>query len=146
MNHTEGYNMKKLYLAALLIFLTLPAFSQEDEYARFQGIWYPVLVEYTDEEFYTSEECLIFIDDIFITTLDGDFISGRYSVGNDNLILTNLRALVDEEWTEAEEENETGITVIIQYVFSGDRLMLVLGNDPITFSRYYKPYHPKWSY
>jgi hypothetical protein len=29
--------MKKPVLAVLPIFLTLPAFSQEDEYAKFQG-------------------------------------------------------------------------------------------------------------
>jgi hypothetical protein len=127
--------MKKLFIAVMLIFLTLPVFSQEkDSRAPFQGIWYPIFYEYKNEVF-TSEECFIFIDDIFITTLDGYFISGHYSVEKNNLILTNPRILGDDGWEDAGVEDETG--TIIQYIFSGDRLILLFDGDPTTFSRNY---------
>lgn len=64
--------MKKLFLPVLLIFLTLPAFSQEDEYAKFQGVWF---IADDDVEYF------VFIDDVIFTNVDGGF-TFRYTVEN----------------------------------------------------------------
>jgi hypothetical protein len=125
--------MKKLVLISMLALLTLPILSQEkDSRAPFQGIWYGVI--------YGEDKVIfIFIDDIFICNLDYGF-SGRYSVENNNLIVTNSRDLGIEGWKEARDSIGK-----IQYVFSGDRLILVFDGEPITFSRDYTDFS-EWRY
>ncbi|MDR1219682.1 MAG: hypothetical protein LBK73_08755 [Treponema sp.] len=119
--------MKKLGLIGLLVLLTLPIFSQEkDSRAPFQGVWYDVNKKYA---------FFIFIDDIFICNLDYGF-SSRYSVEDNNLILTNFRDFGIDGWENIDEN----ATDKIQYVFSGDRLILVFDGEPIiTLSRI-----PEW--
>ena len=126
--------MKRLFIIAVLTFTIFPALSQEkDSRAPFQGIWYGVI--------YGEDKVIfIFIDDIYITNLDYEF-SGRYSVENNNLIMTDFRRLnIGNEWEKVGDENATGK---IQYVFSGDRLILVFDGEPITFSRDYTDF-PEW--
>jgi hypothetical protein len=50
--------------------------------------------------------------------------------------------LSDDGWEDAGNENETDK---IQYVFLGDRLILVFDGEPITFSRDYTDF-PEWVY
>jgi hypothetical protein len=125
--------MKKLFMIAVLSCAVLPAFSQEDEYARFQGVWYGVIYGGEVKVFF------IFIDDIFISHIESDSY-GRYSVENNNLILTDFRELGADGWGEIHGENEEAK---IQYVFSGERLILVFDGEPITFSRDYTDF-PEW--
>jgi hypothetical protein len=127
--------MKKLVLITTLALLTLPAFSQEkDSRTPFQGIWYGVI--YGEQKVF-----FIFIDDIFISHLDSDH-SGRYSIENQDLILTNFSKLGVEGWEDIRDKNETGK---IQYVFSGKNLILVFDGEPITFSRDYTDFS-EWRY
>jgi hypothetical protein len=127
--------MKKLVLIGLLALLALPIFSQEkDSRAPFQGIWYGVI--------YGKDKVIfVFIDDVFICNLDYGF-SSRYSVEDNNLIVTNFRGLNDDGWEEPGNEDEIGK---IQYVFSDDRLILVFDGEPITFSRDYTDFS-EWRY
>ncbi|MDR1218046.1 MAG: hypothetical protein LBK73_00360 [Treponema sp.] len=120
--------MKKLVLIGLLVLLMLPIFSQgKDSRAPFQGIWYGII--------YGEDKVIfIFIDDIFICNLDFGF-SGHFSVEDQNLIMTTkYQYLNSGELEDIYDESETGK---IQYVFSGDRLILVFDGEPITFSRDY---------
>jgi hypothetical protein len=118
--------MKKFYLIILLIILAIPAFPQEmDGRTPFHGIWYGL---YGDVKIF-----YIFIDDVFITNLDDGFFS-HYSVEDNNLILTNPRELDIDGWKKIQDEDIAGN---IQYVFSGDKLILVFDGEPIAFSRYY---------
>jgi hypothetical protein len=130
--------MKKLALITVLALLTLPAFSQEkDSRTPFQGIWYGVI-------YGEDKVVFIFIDDIFICNLDGGG-SGHYSVENNNLIITKSRRFdwdVDGWGKETPDEVAPGK---IQYVFSGDKLILVFGGEPITFSRDYTDFS-EWRY
>ncbi|MDR0685794.1 MAG: hypothetical protein LBF83_11805 [Spirochaetaceae bacterium] len=90
-------------------------------------MWYEV-----DEEY----AFVIFIDDVFISNVDGGF-SLRYSVEDNNLIMNNPRTLgIDGVWDEIQTENEKSK---IQYVFSGDRLILIFDGEPMTLSRV-----PEW--
>jgi hypothetical protein len=126
--------MKKIILVVLLVLLALPIFSQEkDSRAPFQGIWYGVI--YSGE----VKVFVIFIDDIFISHIESDSY-GRYSVEGSNLILTNFRELGIDGWEEIRDE-----TGKIQYVFSGDKLILVFDGEPITFSRDYTDFI-EWNY
>jgi hypothetical protein len=95
-----------------------------DPYAKFQGVWHDV-----DDK----DALFVFIDDIFFINGDGGF-SFRYSIEGNNLIMTNPRELGDDGWKE-HNEPETG-TGTLQYVFSGDRLILLFDGEPwVTLSR-----------
>jgi hypothetical protein len=125
--------MKKLVLIGFLALLVLPVFSQEkDSRAPFQGIWYGV-------EYGEDKVIFIFIDDVFICNLDYGS-SCRYSVEDNNLIVTNFRGLSDDGWEDGGNE-----TAKIQYVFSGDRLILVFDGEPITLSKDYTDFS-EWLY
>jgi hypothetical protein len=114
--------MKKLILISILLLLAFPGFSQEkDSRAPFQGIWHDV-----DD----SDTIYAFIDDIlFSNTNGGD--AARFSVKDNNLILTNLRKLGDNGWKEIDYP----ATSAIQYMFSGDRLILVYDGNVTILSR-----------
>jgi hypothetical protein len=116
--------MKKMVLIGILVLLAIPAFSQEkDSRAPFQGIW---LGDY--------DTLFVFIDDIFFCNGDGG-VSFHYSVENNSLILTNPRKLDDDGWEEIHDETATD-TVTLQYMFSGDRLILLFDGEPwATMSR-----------
>jgi hypothetical protein len=125
----KGLNMKRLVLIGFLVLFSASAFSQEkDSRAPFQGIWYDV-----DD----AEILFVFIDDIFF--INGGSDGGgsfRYSVEDNNLILTNPRKLDIDGW---EVIHEGPATVKTQYVFSGDRLTLIFDGEPIILSRI-----PEW--
>jgi hypothetical protein len=139
----RGGFMKKLFITVMLFSLTLSAFSQDtplvdDPYAKFQGVWYGVIYD-EDPVFF------VFIDDIFICNLDYGFL-GRYSVEDNDLIVTSGRELGVDGWEKEGvwgKEWEQDETFKIQYVFSGERLVLVFGGDPITLSKDYTDF-PEW--
>jgi hypothetical protein len=124
--------MKKYYfLVAVLSFPIFPAFAQDtspadDPYAKFQGIWHEVI---------DSEErgVFIFLDDILIFIAGDMAASYRYSIENQDLILTRFRGLGPDGWgKELEQSDRT------QYVFSGEKLIFVSDGEPIILSRYYE--------
>jgi hypothetical protein len=117
-------NMKKIFFIGLLVLLTLPIFSQEkDSRAPFQGIWHDVN---------DKDTLFVFIDDIFFINGDGGG-SVRYSVEDNKLILTNPRKLDINGWEEIHDEPTT---LKIQYVFSGEKLVLIYdGESVIILSR-----------
>jgi hypothetical protein len=127
------YIMKRLFTIIILSFVAFFAFAQDappadDPYARFQGIWYVVV----DDKY----AFVIFIDDTFISAAGDRAVFFRYSVENQDLILTNAIGLSPDGW----EESPDGIvTFKIQYVFSGDRLILAFEGEHITLSRI-----PEW--
>lgn len=126
--------MKKIVLIIILVLLVLPIFSQEkDSRAPFQGIWYGVIYD-EDPVFF------VFIDDLFICNLDFGF-SGHFLVEDQNLIMTTQYEYLNSgELEEIYDESETGK---IQYVFSGDKLILVFDGEPIILSRSYEDF-PGW--
>jgi hypothetical protein len=120
--------MKKLFIIVVLSFSVILAFSQEYEHAKFQGVWYAMI---------EGEKVIyVFIDDICITMRVDLGIVGiacRYSVENNNLILSNPREPSFDGWKDNHDGSEE---LEFQYVFSGDRLIFVSdGEELVTFSR-----------
>jgi hypothetical protein len=119
--------MKKIVFISMLVFLALPIFAQTDDpYAKFQGVWYEV----TNRE---NKFIFIFIDDILIFTNLYASFSWRYSVEDNNLILTNPRKFGVDGWAQY-EENTTDKTKYVFFGDRGDRLILVF-DDPMILSR-----------
>jgi hypothetical protein len=133
--------MKKIIIVLYLVITVLPTFSQDmppdgDDYTKFQGIWYGVIYD-EDPVFF------VFIDDIFICNLDYGF-SCRYSVENHNLIVTSGRELLVSGWGDTKyNPDTTNNNGKIQYIFSGERLVLVFDGEPITLSKDYTDF-PEW--
>jgi hypothetical protein len=130
--------MKKLFISVMLVFLALPIFAQNapsanDPRAKFQGIWYGVV--------YGEDKVLfIFIGDIFINNLDLGY-SGRFSVEDQNLVM-NIKYDCLNSGEMREIHNEF-TTVKIQFLFSGEKLILAFDGEPITLSRNYEDF-PEW--
>jgi hypothetical protein len=117
----------------MLIYSTISVFAQTDDpYAKFQGIWYGVI----DNEY---KVVFIFIDDVLICNLDYGF-SCKYLVENHELILINGRFLGLDGWDN--EQNGNRIDKI-QFLFSGEKLILAFDGEPIIFSRNYEDF-PEW--
>jgi hypothetical protein len=124
--------MKRLFIAVILSLAVLPVFAQDappsdDPYAKFQGIWYGVIYD-EDKVFF------VFIDDIFICNLDGGYYY-KYNIEGQNIVIKNARELLVSGWGDTEyNPDTTNSEWKIQYVFSGKRLVLVFGGEPITLS------------
>jgi hypothetical protein len=124
--------MKKILLSVLFLAVFSPLFAQTSKhYEKFQGIWYGTI-------YGEDKVVFIFIDDIFICNLDGGF-SYKYNIEGQNLVLKEGRKLwISSGWVDA--ANNIGK---IQYIFSGDRLLLIFDGEPIALSRDYSDF-PSW--
>jgi hypothetical protein len=133
--NNRGGSMKKMIVISILVLLALPAFSQEDEYAKFQGIWY---AEMEDEIAY-----FIFENDTVIFTsaeIDvGGFSFCNFTLSDHKIIfyIKRMFGFFDSKWqsaTPADEEFD-GIAEL-DYVFSGNKLILIFdGGDPLSLIR-----------
>jgi hypothetical protein len=120
--------MKKLFLVAALALAALPSFAQEDEYAKFQGIWWGII---DDNEIVV----FAFIDDTFVTTLDGG-IAGKFFIEKENIIFQVERVLsLPPGWEKIEDTDNKGTW---QYVFSGENLVLVEYGEAIVLRMDYR--------
>jgi hypothetical protein len=127
--------MKKLFIAAIVLFSAFSAFAQtEDEYARFQGVWYAemedlnayfifenntaIMLGSEDGRSQIIDFCNFMISSnkiVFYTKcgfyLDVDRYSGWLYAGPDDL---------DDDSRQQEAD----------YIFSGDKLILIFDGDP----------------
>jgi hypothetical protein len=125
--------MKKFVLTVAFLFATSAAFAQDavptdDPYAKFQGIWHGVI--------YDEDKVLfVFIDDILICNLDGYVSCIRYKIEGQNIVAISGRELLVSGWGETINiPNSTDTSGHIQYVFSGEKLVLVFDGEPIILS------------
>jgi hypothetical protein len=127
--------MKKQFFAVILVYLTLPVFTQDvpsadDPYAKFQGVWYGVIYD-EDPVFF------VFIDDVFICNLDGGYYY-KYNIEGQNIVTISGRELLVSGWGDTEyNPDTTNREGKIQYVFSGERLVLIFDGYPISLSKDY---------
>jgi hypothetical protein len=81
--------MKKLVIIAVLAFAALPAFSQEDEYAKFQGVWYGEREDENTYFIFENNTAIMFDSSnggVFFVTLRYLLIK-LYSISNEYLSL-----------------------------------------------------------
>jgi hypothetical protein len=123
--------VKKFIFAVLLFLLVLPAFSQEDEYAKFQGVWWLQETEYSDLIHF------IFINNTLIMTEEKINRYCIYSIENDTIAIKLKIVFTENNW-RSELSNDwdmsDGITKF-QYVFSGSKLILLSDGQPLVFSK-----------
>jgi hypothetical protein len=118
--------MKRLFLVILAL-ASLPAFSQEDEYAKFQGVWYGTI----GNEFIFY----IFIDNSFTmirqdSTIIGMY-SGKYSIDKEKLIFEINKLLIGKDSFYIPYDD--GIQdAQMQYAISGGILVLFADDGTIT--------------
>jgi hypothetical protein len=123
--------MKKMFIIAVLSFAILPAFSHEDEYAKFHGVW---RLEDDDQ--------LIFINNTLVVTREeeeGEEICYYciYSIENDTIIIEVKIVSNENNWYSASDPStdiDGGIGEL-QYVFSGSKLILVADGQPLVLSK-----------
>jgi hypothetical protein len=130
--------MKKSILIVMFLFIAGFVFAQvdppaDDPYEKFQGIWYGVIYN-------GYKVVFIFIDDIFICAAGNKAAYYRYSVEDQNLIAISVRELNHRVW---ENEKELRQEDRIQYMFSGEKLILASDGDPTILSRNYEDF-PEW--
>ena len=120
----------KNFLAVLLIFLAIPAFSQEDEYAKFQGVW-GVTIE--DEKI-----IFVFINNTLIMIEEEINRYCIYSIENDSIIIDLKIVFTENNWRSELSDNwdmSDGGIIEFQYVFSGSKLILLSDGQPLVFSK-----------
>jgi hypothetical protein len=124
--------MKKLVLAVLLSLAVLPAFSQDnqppDPYAPFQGVWYNIGdIGFTHYIFNGNTLTIIIkeFNDIFIAT-------GNYTLKNNLVVFICQEVFSDSGWLKVPSMDSMGES---QYVFSGDRLVIISDGDPISLKK-----------
>jgi hypothetical protein len=112
-----------------LLAIVLPAFAQEDEYAKFQGVWYSKQFDVT--------MYAIFIDNryTFMTLYDDmrfcdQSITGTYTVSNDSIIFLSRRDFDGTKWIIPIEDD-----VQFPLYFSSDRLLMGSGDNAISFTK-----------
>ena len=82
--------MKKLFIIAVLAFAVLPAFSQEDEYAKFQGVWYGESEDENSYFIFENNTAIMFDSSnggVFFVTLQYYLLIKLYSISNEYLSL-----------------------------------------------------------
>jgi hypothetical protein len=125
----RGSFMKKLFITVMLFSLTFSTFSQDtppanDPYTKFQGVW-DVVIDSEERGVY------IFLDDILIIIVGDMVASYRYSIENQDLILTSARGLGPDGWGKEWDQ-----VYRARYVFSNEKLILVSDGEPIILSRH----------
>ncbi|MDR2193468.1 MAG: hypothetical protein LBP19_03240 [Treponema sp.] len=127
--------MKKLFIT--LSFILISLFAQTDEYAKFQGVW---IGEIPDDEL-DELTMFIFEDDSFFSLIDG-IHTGKYVIEGNNVILKFGWAFWESYQGGWKREKEGEI--VIQYIFSGDKLIFVFDGEPISYLKGIKDLPKRW--
>jgi hypothetical protein len=127
--------MKKIILVLSLSLLVLPAFAQEDEYARFQGVWIGIVPSNDDFMMF------IFEDDSFIWVNNDGIFNVEYVLEGNNMLFKSVWTLsYFSYWEQGEVEEEYAF----QYIFSADKLILVINGVTISCSKGIKDIPKRW--
>jgi hypothetical protein len=114
--------MKKIFMLAMVL-AALPSFAQEDEYAKFQGVWY---VE--DEGVI---QFIAFVNDTFMMTTDS-YVFGQFIITDDTIKLTVEKASDGHTWW-----GSTGVDdyTEFKFIFSSSKLILVSEGQSLVFTK-----------
>jgi hypothetical protein len=132
--------MKRIVLISMLALLTLPIFAQTDDpYTKFQGVWWG--------EADGGDWCHFIFSNNNLTMIGKDIGKNIICFGNyfidKNTIVYNIKSVFSEDnddgWLMVPEKiaplDIPDTMAEFQYVFSGDRLILIADGYPISLQR-----------